>query len=257
MQKIVFSFLRFIVLLYLMAGALLYLLQDKLLYHPSEAVEHDYTEKIIESNGLELKVIVLNEGKEKGILYFGGNGESVVSSANQRAENFPDYTMYLVNYRGYGGNSGKPSKEVLYADALVAYDTFKKEHKELFLMGRSLGSSVASYVASQREVKKLVMITPFDSLVNVAQSKYPMYPIAWILKDKYDNVENLSKAKQTEIMVVMADEDKVIPNEHTLALVESLEKNRTELEVVKGYGHNNLQKSEGYYERIRGFFGGE
>jgi esterase/lipase len=255
MNKALFGFLRFLVLLYFMVGGLLYLLQDKLLYHPSEAVEHDHTEKIIESDGLELKVVVLNEGKEKGILYFGGNGESVVNSAKQRAENFSDYTVYLVNYRGYGGNDGKPSKEGLYADALVAYDTFKKEHKELYLMGRSLGSSVASYVASQREVKKIVMITPFDSLVNVAQSKYPMYPIDWILKDKYDNVENLSGAKNTEVLIMMADADKIVPNERTMVLVEALDRSRTELEVIKGFVHNNLQKSEGYYSKINTFLG--
>lgn len=255
MNKALFGFLRFLVLLYFMVGGLLYLLQDKLLYTPSDAKEHEFNEKIIESDGLKLKVIVLNEGKSKAILYFGGNSESILALAKKRAEEFADYTVYLVNYRGFGGNEGKPSKDALYADALIAYDTFSKAHQEIFLMGRSLGSGVASYVASQREVQKLVLITPFDSLVNVAQAKYPMYPISWILKDQYDNVANLSKAKQTEVLVVMADEDKVIPNEHTLALVESLEKNRTKLEVVKGFAHNNLHKSEGYYERIRGFLG--
>lgn len=253
MSKVLFGFLRFLVLLYFMVAGLLYLMQDKLLYSPSDAVAHDYTEKLIESEGLNLKVVVLNEGKEKGLLYFGGNSESVLSLAEKRAENFSDYTVYLVNYRGYGGNSGKPSKEALYADALVAYDTFKKEHTEIFLMGRSLGSGVASYVASQREVKKLVLITPFDTLVNVVQSKYPMYPIEWMLKDKYDNVENLSKAKETEVLVVIAEGDKVIPNEHSMALVDTLDKSRTRVELIEGFGHNNLQKFEGYYERIRGF----
>jgi len=254
MPKVLFGFLRFLVLLYFMVAGLLYLMQDKLLYSPSDVVAHDYTEKLIESEGLNLKVVVLNEGKEKALLYFGGNSESVLSLAEKRAENFSDYTVYLVNYRGYGGNSGKPSKEALYADALVAYDTFKKEHTEIFLMGRSLGSGVASYVASQREVKKLVLITPFDTLVNVVQAKYPMYPIKWILKDKYDNVENLSKAKKTEVLVVIAKGDKVIPNENSMALIESLGKENVQVEVIKGQSHTSLSHAENYFARLNGFF---
>jgi len=254
MPKVLFGFLRFLVLLYFMVAGLLYLMQDKLLYSPSDAVAHDYTEKLIESEGLNLKVVVLNEGKEKALLYFGGNSESVLSLAEKRAENFSDYTVYLVNYRGYGGNSGKPSKEALYADALVAYDTFKKDHTEIFLMGRSLGSGVASYVASQREVKKLVLITPFDTLVNVVQAKYPMYPIKWILKDKYDNVENLSKAKKTEVLVVIAKGDKVIPNENSMALIESLGKENVQVEVIKGQSHTSLSHAENYFARLNGFF---
>lgn len=254
MSKVLFGFLRFLVLLYFMVAGLLYLMQDKLLYSPSDAVAHDYTEKLIESEGLNLKVVVLNEGKEKALLYFGGNSESVLSLAEKRAENFSDYTVYLVNYRGYGGNSGKPSKEALYADALVAYDTFKKEHTEIFLMGRSLGSGVASYVASQREVKKLVLITPFDTLVNVVQAKYPMYPIEWMLKDKYDNVENLSQAKETEVLVVIAEGDKVIPNEHSMALVESLGKKNVQVEVIKGQSHNSISHAENYFSLLNGFF---
>lgn len=254
MPKVLFGFLRFLVLLYFMVAGLLYLMQDKLLYSPSDAVAHDYTEKLIESEGLNLKVVVLNEGKEKALLYFGGNSESVLSLAEKRAENFSDYTVYLVNYRGYGGNSGKPSREALYADALVAYDTFKKEHTEIFLMGRSLGSGVASYVASQREVKKLVLITPFDTLVNVVQSKYPMYPIEWMLKDKYDNVENLSKAKETEVLVVIAEGDKIIPNEQSMALVESLGKKNVQVEVIKGQSHNSISHAENYFSLLNGFF---
>jgi len=255
MQKVLFNFLRFLVLLYVMVGGLLYLLQDKLLYSPSEVVVHDFKEKTIDSDGQKIKVLVLNEGKEKALLYFGGNGESAVTSAKQRAESFSDYTLYLVNYRGYGGSSGVPSKEALYSDALAIFDTFQKEHRDIFLMGRSLGSSVASYVTSKREVKKLVLITPFDSLVNVVADKYPMYPIEWILKDKYDNVENLSNVNGTDIFVMMADADKIVRNERSMALVESLNKSRTEVNVIEGFGHNNLQKFEGYYSSINVFLG--
>jgi len=254
MKKALLGFLRFLVLLYILGAVLLYFLQRDLLYYPSQYIEHEYKEKIIINEGENLRVIVLNEGKKNAIIYFGGNGESVLSLAKRRAKELKEYTIYLVNYRGYGGSTGEPSKDGLYSDALVTHDSIKKKHTNIYVIGRSLGSGVASYVASKREVKKLVLVTPYDSLVNVAQDKYPMYPINLILKDKFDSVENLKNIKDTKVLILMAEGDKVIPNEHSYALAKSLPKELVRVEVITNKSHNSISHEQRYFDVLNGFF---
>ncbi|CAA6806641.1 MAG: Alpha/beta hydrolase [uncultured Sulfurovum sp.] len=254
MKRILWGIAKPLLMLYVIGGILLFILQRDLLYKPSEKVEHAYKEEIIHYDDQKLRMIVLNEGKEKAIIYFGGNSESVLSTAKKRAEAFANYTVYLVNYRGFGGSTGKATQTALYADALVQYDAVKAKHKEVHLMGRSLGSGVSTYVASKRDVSKIALITPYDSVVNVAQSKYPMYPIDLILKDKFNSVQNLSMVKDTKVLIVMAEGDEIIPNEHSYALVDSIAKENVQVEVIKGQSHNSISHAESYFGVLNGFF---
>ncbi|CAA6820249.1 MAG: Alpha/beta hydrolase [uncultured Sulfurovum sp.] len=254
MKRILWGVAKPLLMLYVIGGILLYILQRDLLYKPSAKVEHNYKELSIQSSSETLKVVVLNEGKEKALIYFGGNNESVVSTAKRRANQLADFTVYLVNYRGYGGSTGSPTQDGLYADALVVYDALVSKHKELSLMGRSLGSGVATYVASKRDVEKIALITPYDSVLNVAQAKYPMYPIGLILKDKLDSVKNLSTVKRTKVLILMAEGDSIIPNEHSYALAESIPKENVQVEVIKGESHNSLSHDQKYFDLLNGFF---
>jgi len=256
MKRILWGIAKPLLMLYIIGGVLLYVLQRDLLYKPSAHIEHEYKELTIKSTNEILKLVVLNEGKEKALIYFGGNSESVISTAKRSAKKLANFTVYLVNYRGYGGSTGSPpTQDGLYEDALVVYDALLLKHKELGLIGRSLGSGVATYVASKRDVKKIALITPYDSVLNVAQGKYPMYPIDLILKDKFDSVENLSTVKDTKVLIIMAEEDEIIPNEHSYALAESIPKENVQVEVIKGESHNSISHQQRYFDFLNGFFG--
>ena len=255
MKRILWGIAKPLLMLYVMGGLLLYALQRDLLYKPSAKTEHEYKELSIKSTNETLKIVVLNEGKEKALIYFGGNNESVISTAKRRAKQLADFTVYLVNYRGYGGSTGSPTQDGLYEDALVVYDALVSKHKELSLMGRSLGSGVATYVASKKDVEKIALITPYDSVLNVAQGKYPMYPIGLILKDKLDSVKNLSTVNNTKVLILMAEGDEIIPNEHSYTLAESIPKENVQVEVIKGKSHNSLSHDQKYFDLLNGFFG--
>jgi hypothetical protein len=84
----------------------------------------------------------------------------------------------------------------LFSDALAIYDRIKKDHQQIIAIGRSLGTGVAVYLAAQREIEKLVLVTPFDSLRSVAQEIYPIYPISLILKESYRSIEYAEKSLQ-------------------------------------------------------------
>ena len=119
---------------------------------------------MFQNQGERVEVIVVNEGKENAALYFGGNAEIVAYHGVELRGKLPDFSVYLVNYRGYGGRSGLPSEGALLDDALLIYDRIVERHISVDIVGRSLGSGVATHVASLRPVEKMVLITPYDSI---------------------------------------------------------------------------------------------
>ncbi|MCP4464523.1 MAG: alpha/beta hydrolase, partial [Planctomycetaceae bacterium] len=87
------------------------------MYFPSEVESHNYTTLKLLSGDAKLNIVVLNPGKKSAILYFGGNAESTIRNAVNFIQIFPEHTIYLHNYRGYGGSSGKPTEDNLYQDS--------------------------------------------------------------------------------------------------------------------------------------------
>ena len=239
---------------YLGVGAFLYSYQEKILYHPTPNVKIDYPQIVFLHDSAKTVVHVLNGEHENAILYFGGNAESMARSANYIAQQFPSFTCYLMDYRGYGESTGQPSEKILYADALALYDEVAKKHKRISIGGRSLGTGIATYVAVHREVSKLALITPYDSIVSVAQGRYPLYPAALLLKDKYDS---LSRAKdiKSQTFIVVAENDKVIPRVHTQRLIEAFKKEQLQVTIIKDRGHMDISDDAGYYKIMQDFIG--
>jgi len=96
-----------IIFAYVGIGIFLYINQRKLLYFPTPDKETVYAHMTIRNDGESIRVIVLNKGNDDAILYFGGNAESIVRSADEIAKEFPKHTVYLLEYRGYGRSTGE------------------------------------------------------------------------------------------------------------------------------------------------------
>ena len=178
MVKIFIILSLIILIVYLGIGSFLFIKQREFLYFPAPAISHKYSEITFKHDNEKIKVVSLNFEKPQAILYFGGNAESVEYNIDAFSHNFPNHNIYLTKYRGYGGSTGNATEEKLYADALYIFDQLQKNHDNISIIGRSLGSGVASYVASKRHIKKLALITPFDSVQNVAQKSFPLYPMS-------------------------------------------------------------------------------
>ena len=239
---------------YVGIGAFLYSYQEKILYHPTPNVKIDYPQIVLSSKDVKVVVHVLNEGHKNAILYFGGNAESMAQSADYIAQQFPKFTCYLMDYRGFGSSTGEPSEKALYQDALALYDEVAKKHERISIGGRSLGSGIATYVAAHREVSKLALITPYDSIVSVAQGRYPLYPASLLLKDKYDS---LSRAKniKSETFIVIAQNDKVIPRVHAQRLIDAFQKEQLKVTIIKNRGHMDISDDARYYKIMQDFIG--
>jgi pimeloyl-ACP methyl ester carboxylesterase len=243
--------LIFGILIYLGLGLYLYLAQRDFIYFPVPAAEYNYDETVFENDGYKIKVTVLNRGNNRAIIYFGGNAENIDYNIEGFSQHFSEYTVYLVKYRGYGGSSGNPTEEGIYSDALYIYDAINKEHDGVSAVGRSLGSAVATYIASLREVDRLVLITPFDSMQNIAQSHFPIYPMSILLKDKYDSVSRVGQIK-AETLVLAAGEDRIVGITHTQRLVAAFSQD-VQFHLIEGVGHNNISGNPRFYALLDEF----
>lgn len=253
-MKFLWSLLTVAALAYAGVCALLYFKQRDMMYYPQfTRVDAAQTDFSIERDGAVLRGWVLNADKPKAIVYFGGNGESVQANREDFLRWFPGHSVYLVAYRGYGASDGQPDEKALFADALAVFDRARSEHpgQAVAVVGRSLGSGVAAYVASQRPVDRLALITPFDSLADVAQSHYRWLPVRWLIKDRYDSVANLARY-EGPLLVVRAGRDEVIPAANTARLVASLRK-PPQVATLPEAGHNDLSEYPGYGQALSAF----
>ena len=245
------TFLLFGVLVYVGLGLFLYLGQRDFIYFPVRALSSGFEQQLFEHDGEKIKATVLNRGRQKAVIYFGGNAENVDYNAENFSRLFPNYTLYLVKYRGYGGSSGKPTEAGLYADALFIYDAIGANHDEISVMGRSLGSAIATYLAVERAVERLVLITPFDSILSVAQSQYPIYPVGLLLMDRYDSYSRASRIK-SETLIIAAQNDRIIHRRHTDQLMEGFSIDPL-FHVIEGVGHNDLSSNPRYHALLGEF----
>lgn len=247
------SGLTIAVLVYVGACVLLYAGQRRLIYFPRAEVMQAAAEAVwLPSAGERLKLWRLGGTGRNAIIYFGGNAEDVSNNIPDYASWLPDFTVYFVNYRGYGGSSGSPSEAALYEDALNVYDALANKYQSIMVVGRSLGSSVAMYLAAARDVARLVLITPFDSAERVARRVMPIFPTGWLLRDRFDSVSRVPDV-DAPVLVLVAERDGVIPRHHSDALVDAFPDRQVTVEVIDGADHNTVHRWPGYARSLQDF----
>jgi pimeloyl-ACP methyl ester carboxylesterase len=233
--------------------AWMYVSQRSQIYYPTPETDHRGAQALwLQSETQRIKVWHVSRPGPKALLYFGGNAEDVAGSIDDFAATFPQRSLYLVNYRGYGGSSGKPTESGLAADALTVYGHVRTGHSDIAVMGRSLGSAVAMSLASRRPVSKLVLVTPYDSLASVAKAHVRWLPVGLLLRDRYDSAA-LAPKVTSPVLAVIAGQDEIIPRASTDALVAAFRPGAVQVKVVPGTTHNTLDLSPEYLESVAAF----
>jgi fermentation-respiration switch protein FrsA (DUF1100 family) len=211
-------------LVYLGLCGLMYARQRDLVYCPHETrVAADQTDFALVHDGVTLRGWVVNPGRQQALIYFGGNAEPVQVNRERFTRWFPEHTVYLMAYRGFGASEGEPTEAGITSDALALFDHVERLHPDsgIDVIGRSLGSGVAAHVAARRPVRRLALVTPYDTLADVGQAHYRWLPIHLLARERYDSVSNLSRYTGP-ILVVRAGQDTVIPAANTQRLINSL-----------------------------------
>jgi uncharacterized protein len=247
-----FALFGVLLLLYLGLCMLLFLSQRKLLYFPVNGGYAAAERLTVRSGDVDLTVWKLAGSGPHALLYFGGNAEAVQANVDDFRRHLPAYSVYLVCYRGYCGTRGQPTETHLLADALAVHDAIRPAHRHLAVMGRSLGSAVAIHVAAERAVDRLILVTPFDSIAEVAASHYPIFPVRWLMRDRY-NALALAPRLRMPILALLAERDIVIPNRHSRALLAALRPDQITAVTLTDTGHNDLHLDPRYYAAIAEF----
>jgi uncharacterized protein len=252
MSRLILILAAIAALVYAALCLAMFFAQRSFIYYPQAKSAADANPPLsLNINGERVLISTRPRAGPEAVIYFGGNAEDVSRSLGTLAEAFPDRSLYALNYRGYGGSTGKPSESALIADALALYDHVHNDHPDIILIGRSLGSGIAVQVASQRPTERLVLVTPYNSLSGIAAAQFPYLPIRWLMLDKYESWRYATKVT-APVQLIAAENDDVIPMTSTDSLYKRFAQGHATLTVIHGVGHNTLSESPQYVPLLRG-----
>ncbi len=233
-------------LAYLGLCVLLYTRQRALLYFPTPLPPGaEAATQPLHARGPRVLVSTRALDGDDAIVYFGGNGESVAHNLPEFSAAFPRHALYLLHYRGYAGSAESPTEAGLAADALALFDKVQARHARVIVVGRSLGSGLAVRVAAQRPVARLVLVTPYDSIVGVAAAQYPLFPVALLMQDRYESFRYAPRVR-APTQVIIAGADEVIPRWSTERLLARFRPGVARATVIAHAGHNDVSRDARY-----------
>jgi len=173
-------------------------------------------------DGVELEGIIYEpENSTNTLLYFGGRRQDVVGVIRKLSFSFPNTKIISFNYRSYGRSEGVISEKNILSDSLFIADIVQKNYGDFYLLGYSLGSNIASYVASKKSSLGIFLVGSFDSIASLAKEKYvsslPMINLSKMLRYKFRTVEYVEHIEdKTYLFVSKSDETTYIQNARNL-----------------------------------------
>lgn len=222
MKRAVISIVIVFASLYLGVAGLLYVYQRDYLYFPDvqrpvalAGVSSLREIELVTSDGLRLLAwyVPPPEGKPL-LLYFHGNGGNIGYRAS-RLSRFADAGLGVLmpEYRGYGGNEGQPSETGFYADAMAATDFLQAEGfgaERIIVYGASLGTGVATRVASEHEFAALILEAPYTSITAMAVRQFSNMPVSLMLIDRFDSLSRIAQVR-SPILIFQGELDQIVP----------------------------------------------
>jgi uncharacterized protein len=262
MKKMITILITFLVI-YILIVAFFYLFQSSFIFYPQPLTGSVSTNESIEEVSIRIDDKILLHGwlcksrtdtPRRLIIYFGGNAEEV-SHMIPMAKMFEDWDLLLINYPGYGKSEGRPGQRSFYKAALAIYDyavsRVDVDAENIVVMGRSIGSGSAVYLAHQREIKAVVLVSPFESVRSIARSAFPFLPVNLILKHKFLS-KKYAREIESSMIAFYGTADQIIPPSQTHKLA-GYWKGRSKLVELQGYGHNDIFESRQMWQEISRF----
>jgi fermentation-respiration switch protein FrsA (DUF1100 family) len=208
---------------YIAIAGYLYLFQRSYIYFPDKSRPNaslvglpslqETQVKTADGHSLLAWYVPPSEGKPV-VLYFHGNGGTIEYRSHWLLE-FANagYGVLMPEYRGYGRNQGVPTETGLYADGAAAMDFLGEQGiapNRVVLYGESLGTGVATYLASQHEVAALILEAPYTSITAMAGRHYPFLPVSLMLQDRFDSLSRMKQVR-APILIMVGERDEIVP----------------------------------------------
>lgn len=255
-RKIIFRWLKVIIILYCGIGITLYYLQEKFLFHPeklSNAYVYDFKVPFQELNIPFNETDTVNmikffpkDSVRRGVvIYFHGNRNNIERYA-KFADNFTKhgYEVWMEDYPGFGKSTGERTETKMYQQALqiqkMAAGRYGKD--SIILYGKSFGTGIATYVASESDCKRLILETPYYSIPALFSWYAPIYPTSYMSNYKIPLYKFLQDVKYP-VSIFHGTDDGVIPYSNAERLKDLLKPTDEFITVKKG-NHQNLNDLE-------------
>jgi alpha-beta hydrolase superfamily lysophospholipase len=250
-RKIIYRWLKIIILIYSSIGIILYYLQERFLFHPEKLsnayVYHfkvPFEEVNIPMNEKDtvnmIKFFPADSLRRGVVVYFHGNRQNIERYA-KFASNFTKhgYEVWMEDYPGFGKSTGERTEKKMYEQALqiqkMAASKYGKD--SIIIYGKSFGTGIASYVASQSDNKRLILETPYYSIPSLFACYAPIYPTGKMSNYKIPVNEFLADVKYP-VTIFHGTDDGVIPYRNANRLKSVLKTTDEFIKVEKGTHHN-------------------
>ena len=247
--------------IYIIGFLMVYIFQEQFIFLDDDLpqdykyqFEIPFEEVNLKDGDANLNGIYFPADSAKGaIIYFHGNRGNL-ARWGEVVQPFVEmgYAVLVMDYRGYGKSMGKRTKENLFADAKLWYDWLNKkfDERDIVVYGRSIGTGIASWLASKTYPRQLLLETPYYSLADMARRFYPIYPAKLALKFNFQSFKYLQDV-DCPIIIFHGTEDFVVPYSQGLKLHRSLDANRSKFFTIEGGAHKNLIEFEDFREALR------
>lgn len=261
MKKVFLRIFIVLSILYILFCGGFYLFQEKLIFYP-QALDKNYSftfkqnfeELNIETQDeLSLNSLLFKADTAKGVIIFLHGNAGALDTWGRLAPLYREqnYDILFFDYRGFGKSDGKIENQFqLLRDVQTVYDTIKARYSEdrITIIGYSIGTGLATYLASKNNPQKLILIAPYYSLTNVIQSICPVVP-KFLIKYKLETYKYIPDCSMP-IIIFHGNEDQVIDYENSVML-DKLLSAKDNLISLEGVGHNDILENEVYKRNLR------
>jgi alpha-beta hydrolase superfamily lysophospholipase len=247
--------LKLFLLCYAVGGIILFYTQDKLLFHPEPVAAYHvydfpkpYEEQFItydSTTQFHLVKFPASTDSTKGVvLYFHGNRKNIGHYAKYtQLFTKHGYSVWMCDYPGFGKSTGQRTEAILYDEAEQVYKLARQQYdkQQIVIYGKSLGTGIASYLASKRDCKQLFLETPYYSITSLARQFAFIYPVGQLMAYKIPQAEYLKKVT-APITIVHGTNDWTTFYSNALRLKKSF-KPGDQFITIRGGKHNGLTDS--------------
>jgi uncharacterized protein len=262
MKKVIFRWLKVIILVYCLIGIGIYYLQDKFLFHPEPlAADYKYNFSVpykevnlpySQNSTINIIQFAANQPQAKGlVLYFHGNKQNIARYA-PFAPNFTSkgYEVWMIDYPGFGKSTGTFTEQQLYNWSLVFYKLARTHYSpdSIIIYGKSMGTGIAAQLATLRDCKALVLEAPYYSIPSLVGSRLPIYPVNKMIHFKIPTWQYL-KEVTNPVIIFHGTSDQTILYSNCKQLQPYL-KPHDEFITIDGGHHNDLAEFPAYKQKL-------
>ena len=246
--------------------SLLYVFQEKMIFFPGKRIVD--TPQTIGLQYEDVYLVTDDEIKIHGwyiphpdakatLLFFHGNAGNI----SHRLDSISifhelDLSVFIIDYRGYGKSTGRPSEHGTYRDAQAAWDYLVDERRirpdEIIVFGRSLGGGVAAGLAARVSPAAVILESTFTSIKELGKHYYPYLPVSWIARVRYPVDEDISSFN-CPVLVIHSEQDDVVPFRHGKSLFENAPEPKMFLPISGDHNTGFLMSGDAYVEGMKRF----